>query len=242
MKRYKNLEIKNLANKSELYIYGDIISGDWKWDDSDVTTNEIRDFLKEIEDAKELDIYINSGGGSVFAGQAIYNMLKRHKAKKTVYIDGLAASIASVIALVGDKVIIPSNAYFMIHKAWAWEIGNADDMLKMAATLEKIDEGILNVYKENLKDGVSEETIRQLIAEETWMTGDEAANYFKNIEVIEPVEAAACVSDELMQKYKNAPKLNAKPKDQPSQSEETEDNLDEELEMLAMELEISSSF
>ncbi|WP_330594436.1 Clp protease ClpP, partial [Clostridioides difficile] len=65
-----------------------------------------------------MNIYINSGGGSVFAGMAIYNMLKRHEGFKTVYVDGIAASIASVIALAGDRVVIPQNAYFMIHKPW----------------------------------------------------------------------------------------------------------------------------
>src|SRR5690625_4825000 len=117
MKLKKSLAIKNQTNdKAELYIYGDIISGDWKWEDSDVTSTEVRDFLKDIEDVTHLDIYINSGGGSVFTGMAIYNMLKRHKAHKRVIVDGLAGSIASVIAMAGDEIIIPSNAYLMIHK------------------------------------------------------------------------------------------------------------------------------
>lgn len=190
--------------RAELYIYGTIVSDGWKWDDSDVAPSDVRDFLKEIEDAENLDIYINSPGGSVFAGMAIYNILKRFKGYKTVRVDGLAASMASIIALAGDRIIIPANAYYMIHKAWSWAVGNADDFRKMAETLDKIDESSLNVYKEHLRDGVDIETIRQMVAEETWMTGEEAAQYF-DIEVDEANEAAACVDPEMFAQYRNVP-------------------------------------
>lgn len=111
MKNSKNdnlssvLEIKNeTKDNAELYFYGDIVSSCLgAWDDTDQYPESIKKFLDNVK-GKDLDIYINSGGGSVFAGMAIYNMLKRHKGFKTVYIDGLAASIASVIALAGDKV------------------------------------------------------------------------------------------------------------------------------------------
>ena len=106
------MEIKNQTNTSaELYFYGDIVSSTWsKWEKEDKCPQDVADFLNEIKNTNELSIYINSGGGSVFAGISIYNMLKRHSAYKTVYVDGLAASIASVIALAGDKVIIPATA------------------------------------------------------------------------------------------------------------------------------------
>lgn len=200
----KYLKIKNQTQeKAELFIYGDIISGDWKWEDSDVTSTEIRDFLKSIEDVTSLDIYINSGGGSVFAGMAIYNMLKRHKATKTVHVDGIAGSIASVIAMAGDKIVIPSNAYLMIHKAWNYEAGNADQFRKMAETLDKIDDGIMNVYETKIKDGVKLEVIKGLVSAETWLTGKEAVNYF-NVEVTEEIKVAACVSEQY-KNYKNVP-------------------------------------
>lgn len=190
--------------RAELYIYGTIVSDGWKWNDTDVCPGDIRDFLKEIEDAEDLDIYINSPGGSVFAGMAIYNILKRFKGFKTVRVDGIAASMASIITLVGDRIIIPANAYYMIHKAWSWVIGNADDFRKEAETLEKIDEGALNVYKAHLRDGVDIETIRQMVADETWLTGEEAAQYF-DIEVEEANQAAACVDPEMFARYKNVP-------------------------------------
>lgn len=200
-------EIKNQTEDfAELYIYGDIVSSEWmKWDDTDITPQDIVDFLKEIDGKNKLNIYINSGGGSVFAGLAIYNQLKRHNAEKTVYVDGLAGSIASVIALVGDRVVIPSNAFLMIHKPWMglWGAYNANDFRKMADDLDRIEEGIMNVYKENIKEGVDIETIRQMVQDETWLTGEEAAKYFK-VEVSEAIEAVACVSD-YFDRYKNVP-------------------------------------
>lgn len=219
-------EIKNQTEDSaELYIYGDIVSSEWmKWDDTDVCPQDITDFLKEIEGKSKINIYINSGGGSVFAGLAIYNQLKRHNAEKTVYVDGLAGSIASVIALVGDRVVIPSNAFMMIHKPWMglWGAYNANDFRKMADDLDRIEEGIINVYKGNLKDGVDIETIRQMVQEETWLTGEEAAKYF-NVEVTEANNAVACVSN-FFNNYKKVPKelLDRVPKEPEPQNDEKE--------------------
>jgi len=173
------LTVKNeTLTSADLYFYGDIVSDWWgAWADSDQYPEAIRDFLKEQE-GKNLNIYINSGGGSVFAGIAIYNMLKRHSGYKTVYVDGMAASIASVIALAGDRVIIPSNAFLMIHKPYAACIGNAEECRKLAADLDAIETGILNIYKEHLADGVDIADIQKMVAEETWLNGEEAAKYF----------------------------------------------------------------
>ena len=199
------IEIKNeLENRADLFFYGDICSSTWWcWEDEDKCPQDVADFLKDLDNNKEINIYINSGGGSVFAGLAIYNQLKRHPANKTVYVDGLAASISSVIALAGDKVIIPKNAQFMIHKPWSWAIGNANDLRKTADSLDSCEQSILNVYEENLKDGVDIETIKQFVNDETWFTGEEAAKYF-NIDVEEESELVACNS-EYFEKYKNIP-------------------------------------
>lgn len=198
------LEIKNKSSENaEFYIYGDIISSDWKWDNSDVNVQDVLDFLKELDDKQNIDIYVNSPGGSVFAGMTIYNVLKRNKAYKTVYVDALAGSIASVIIMAADKIIIPANSWLMIHKAWSITWGNATEMREMADLLDKLDEGILEVYKTKLKDGVEIETIKDLVEAETWLTGTDASEYF-NIEVSEVVEAAACVGD--ISDYVNIPK------------------------------------
>ena len=170
------------ATSADLYFYGDIVSDWWgAWQDEDQYPDAVKNFLAEHQ-GKDLNIYINSGGGSVFAGIAIYNMLKRHQCKKTVYVDALAGSIASVIAFAGDRVVIPSNSFLMIHKPWADCVGNSDDMRKMADDLEAIETGILNIYEEHLKEGVSIDTIKEMLAAETWLNGQQAAEYF-NVEV-----------------------------------------------------------
>ena len=162
------LQIKNQTDTSaDLYFYGDIVSSWWgAWEDTDQYPDKVKNFLDEAK-GKDLNIYVNSGGGSVFAGMAIYNMIKRHQGNKTVYIDGLAGSIASVIALAGDKVVIPSNAYMMIHKPWTYTCGNSNELREQANVLDTIEEGIMNVYKNNLKDGVDIEEVRELVNAET---------------------------------------------------------------------------
>lgn len=198
------LTVKNeTLTSADLYFYGDIVSDWWgAWTDSDQYPEAVRDFLKE-QDGKNLNIYINSGGGSVFAGLAIYNMLSRHKGFKTVYVDGMAASIASVIALAGDRIIVPSNAFIMIHKPWSWAEGNAGDFRKMADDLDAIETGIMNVYKDHIADGVDIEDIQRMVDEETWLNGEEAAKYF-NIEVSEAKNYAAKLTD-LVSGYGNVP-------------------------------------
>ena len=159
------------ATSADLYFYGDIVSDWWgAWQDEDQYPDAIKNFLSEQE-GKDLNVYINSGGGSVFAGIAIYNMLKRHavKANVKVYVDGLAGSIASILAFAGSEPPeIPANAFLMIHNPWSYCEGNAAEMRKMADDLEQIRTGILNVYAEHLKEGVTIDQIGELMDAETW--------------------------------------------------------------------------
>jgi len=150
-------------------LYGDISSSTW-WGD-EVTPSAFAQDLKGLGDISVLNIYINSGGGDVFAGLAIYSMLKRHPAQKNVYIDGLAASIASVIAMAGDTVYMPKNAMLMIHKAWTMAIGNANDLRKLADDMDKIDQSILTTYQD--KTGLEPEKITEMVNAETWLTAEE---------------------------------------------------------------------
>ncbi len=206
------LNIKNLGEKAELHFYGEIVSDEWeKWSDLDTCPEDVLNYLSKIENSKELDIYINSGGGSVFAGLGIYNILKRHKGRKTVYVDGLAGSIASIIAMVGDEIIVPSNSFLMIHKPLCGVCGNANDMREMADTLDRIEEGLINTYKTKLKDNVDIETIKAMVNDETWLTGEEASKYF-NITVTEANKMIAKVDTNLLNSYKNVPE-NLKTKD-----------------------------
>jgi ATP-dependent protease ClpP protease subunit len=234
----KCIQFKNStdANNQELYFYGDIVSDEWsKWTDADTCPQDVQDILNQIDEKKPLNIYINSGGGSVFAGLAMYNMLKRNQCQKTVYIDGLAASIASVISMAGDKIVMPSNAFLMIHKAWNCGCGNADDMRKMASDLDKIDEGILNVYADNLKDGVDIKDIKTMVDAETWLTGEDAAKYF-NVDVVKPNKAAASISN--LSNYKNVPKELIKIEDKSNIEHDSSDSFNnkEELEVLKAKL------
>ncbi len=199
-------KIKNKTDTSaDLYFYGDIVSDSWQsyWTEEDRCPEDIREFLNDIEPHVDLNIYVNSGGGSVFGGLAIYNMLKRHKGYKTVYVDGVAASIASVIALAGDRVIVPSNAFIMIHKPSGVCFGNSDEMREYAEVLDKTQTNLMNVYKENLCEGVDLSEIEEMVNNETWLNGEEASKYFK-IEVAGANETVACVS-EWYKKYTKIP-------------------------------------
>lgn len=114
-----SMTIKNQTDSSaDLFFYGDIVSETWQseWYEDDMAPGDVKEFLDQLDGTENINIHINSGGGSVFGGIAIYNMLRRNNAHKTVYVDGLAASIASVIMMAGDEIVMPKNATVMIHK------------------------------------------------------------------------------------------------------------------------------
>lgn len=197
------LEVKNKAeNVAELIIFGEIASS--RWSNSDVIPSDVNNLLSEIGEGDALDIYINSPGGSVFAGIAIYNMLARHKGHKRVFVEGYAASIASVIAMAGDEIIVPENAYLMIHKAWGFAIGNADDLREQADLYERFDTTIANAYMTRAKDGKTFDEFLELMKAETWFDGFTAQDYF-NVTSTEAVDIAACLDGELCKNY-NIPK------------------------------------
>lgn len=204
------------TEEGELLLYGDISSSTW-WGD-EVTPKQFKQDLDALGDISTLNIYINSGGGDVFAGQAIYSMLKRHKATKKVYVDGLAASIASVIAMAGDVVYMPQNAMMMIHKAWTFGIGNANDFRKLADDMDKIDESILVTYE--TKTGLEKDKIIEMVNAETWMTAEDAVALGFADEIEESKQLAASMSQgQLLMngmsfdlgRYRNPPKLDGQP-------------------------------
>lgn len=202
----KFYEFRNATDTSvDLYFYGDIVSDWWgAWQEEDQYPEAIKNFLTEAN-GKDLNIYINSGGGSVFAGIAIYNMLKRYTGKKTVYVDALAGSIASIIVFADSEMpTIPSNAYLMIHKPWAGCEGNATEMRKMADTLDAVESGILSIYAEHLAEGVDIDTVKELMEQETWLNGTQAAQYFQ-VKVGEENTIAAAVQDYTKLYCRNVP-------------------------------------
>lgn len=199
------MEIKNAANNNvEMYIYGDIVSTAWDaWADEDIYPQEIADFMSQIGNNAEMTIYINSGGGDVFAGIAIYNILKRHTGHKKGVVDGLAASIASVILMACDEITMSAGAQIMVHKPLCVGCGNADDFAKLIGELDKCQKSITDIYMQNVREGVTEEQITALINAETWMDAQEAEAIF-NITVDDRPAMAACVGY-MMGNYKNKP-------------------------------------
>lgn len=190
---------------AELFFYGDIVSDSWyAWTEEDQYPKNVQDLLKEIGDCN-IDIHINSGGGDVFAGFAICNMLRGCLGHKRVYIDGLAASIASVIAMAGDEIIIPENAFMMIHKAWTCAMGNADELRKLADTMDKIDSGIVATYMAHAKKGVTAQRLTDLMEEETWLTAKEAAELFENVTMQTALPAVAGIKSEFFDRYAKMP-------------------------------------
>lgn len=200
------MEVKDAMQGSgiEMYIYGDIVSTEWdKWSDEDRCPQDIADFLAQIDRNADMTIYINSGGGDVFAGIGIYNILKRHTGHKKGIVDGLAASIASVILMACDEIVVASGAQVMIHKPLTIGWGNADDFAQIIEQLDKCQQSITEIYMCKAKEGVTEDEITEKINAETWMSGAEAAELF-DISVEEKPAIAACVSC-MMDRYRCKP-------------------------------------
>lgn len=166
------LTVRNEAEKpAEILITGQI-GKDW-FDDSGTSEKEFLNALEKIPADKAVLVGINSEGGSVKDGIGIYNALRRRE-NVTTRIDGYAVSIASVIALAGDRRISPKSSIWMIHEPWAFAHGNAEDMLKAAAMLEAHGQMIADIYTE--RTGITKEKARDLMRAETWFKGDEAVS------------------------------------------------------------------
>lgn len=177
---HKNMwEIRQEAESAdtlELYIYDTVESDGW-WYDSDTSAKHFRDELAKHPNAKEITVYINSLGGSVMEGIAIYNQLKRHPAHKTVRIDGFACSIASVIAMAGDTIIMPKNTVMMIHNAWTIAIGNSKELHKAADDLETINQASRQAYLDKAGDKLTVEKLTELLDAETYLTAEQCLEY-----------------------------------------------------------------
>ena len=155
-------------------IYGDITS--WAWEElGEVSAVNLSKQLEALGDVEQIDVFINSYGGEVAEGLAIYNALKRHKAKVTTYCDGFACSIASVIFMAGDERIMNESSLLMIHNAWTYAMGNSEELRKQADDLEKITQASVEAYKSH--SSLTEKEIKKLMDEETWILPSEALEY-----------------------------------------------------------------
>lgn len=178
---YKRLwEIKQDAEHPdilEIYVYGYVEDmtydyTEWCYKESENSANAFRKVLDESKGATQINIHINSWGGDVIEGNAIYNLLRRHPANKTVYIDAFACSIASVIAMSGDKIIMPRNAMMMIHNmAWGC-YGNSADLRKAADDLDIINEAGKTAYLDKAGEKLDEAKLSELMDAEAWLTAE----------------------------------------------------------------------
>lgn len=163
----------------ELYVYGVVeretyVDDDswWggHWEEAETSANHFRDVLEAHPDVTQINVYIDSPGGYVNEGVTIYNQLRRHPAHKTVYVDGFACSIASVIAMAGDEVIMGPNTMMMIHNVATETYGNADQLRKTADTLDVMNDASRQAYLDKAGDKLPEDELEQMMNEETWLT------------------------------------------------------------------------
>jgi ATP-dependent Clp endopeptidase proteolytic subunit ClpP len=172
---------------AEILIYDAI--GKSFWDDDAVSAQSFVTALADLGDVAEIKLRINSPGGDVFDGVAIYNAVKNHKAKVTAHVDGIAASAASLIAMAADKIVMPSNAFMLIHQSAGFSMGNAEDMIALAADLQRIDKSMAATYA--ARSGQPASKVRALMKEDRLMDATEAKSLGYADEIASPVKMAA---------------------------------------------------
>lgn len=220
-----------MAN-NEIDIYGLIDSA--TIEGMTISPQTVREQLKAMGDVDEVVVNINSNGGDVFSGVTIYNMLRRFDAHITVNVDGLAASIASVIAMAGDTINMPGNAMLMVHNAWTIGEGDARSFKKQAEDLELINSVVFNSYIDKNPD-IDHALLQDYMDEETWLTAKEAKklglidNITENSRVAAATTSTILGGDKFMSRYRN---------EEPQQSKESseitvEDVMDKLEEILA---------
>lgn len=199
-----------ISNNSttELYLYGAIVSD--KWDETDVTFKDFKETIDSIENNSTLDIFINSPGGEVFVCQSIISLLKRAKTTKNITInatiDGLGASCASWLPMVADNIYIYKGSILMLHKPMSITWGNANDMQKEIEILDKIENSeMIPMYMDKVKEGITEEVIKDLLAKESWLDFNEIQQYFNVTLLEDSKEIVACVDKDIFKNYKNVP-------------------------------------
>lgn len=168
------MEVICLAKK--LNIYGPIVQE--KLYTNDVTASDVKDFIEDLDANEELDVHINSYGGLVDSGLAIYQIIKAHKGTTTVYVDGAACSIASIIAFAGDELVMPESSLMMIHLPYVGTIGNKLDLQKEINALETMERSMMTIYSSNLRNKSDKQKIEDFLHEEKWLNADEVIEYF----------------------------------------------------------------
>lgn len=217
MREWFNIQMQ-ASGEAEILIY-DAIGASF-WDENVVTAKKFAEEFKDIvaKDPSQINVRINSPGGNVFDGAAIFNIIAAERARVVTFVDGLAASIASVVALAGSKVVMSENALFMIHNPTTCTCGDAHDMRKTADVLDKVTGTIANTYV--AKTEATLETVQAKMDDETWFTADEAEAFGLVDEVVNgsPIEAIEAIFDvsKWESTYKHMPIFNMKHAEPPT--------------------------
>lgn len=169
--KYYSLVLSKDKKEADINIFGDIASEGWFSSESSVSSYSLVRQLEELQDVKTINVHLNSYGGEVAEGLAIYNALKNHKAKVKTHVDGFACSIASVIFMAGDERIMNKSSLLMIHNAWTFAEGNAEALRKQADDLDIITSASITAYLE--KVNISESQLRKLMDQESWLTPEQ---------------------------------------------------------------------
>lgn len=178
-----------------------VMYGEVGWD---FTAKSIARDLANYPKITSVSAYIQSGGGSVMDGFAIYNMLARLPVPKTLYVEAVAASMATVIAMAFDKVVMPSNTFMMVHSNWGGVCGTAEDLRDYADLLDRWKESMAKAYRDKTKQ--PDEVINGWMSKDTWFSADEALAVGLADEVIEPIQMAASIDPKRLQEFDNMPK------------------------------------
>ena len=177
------LKVKAAAQgEANVYIYDEI--GFYG-----LTAKNIQQQLAFLGDVNRINLHLNTPGGSVADGLAIFNLFRSHPAHVAVYIDGVVASMGTVIAMAGDEIIMPENTLMMIHAPWVWAEGNAEELRSTADDLDKMADAMMATY--TTRTGLSEDEVRQMMSRDTWLTAAEAVELGLADRMDGAIEAAA---------------------------------------------------
>lgn len=193
------LEIKAKKNTAEILIYDDIGEG-WL---GGISAKSFADEVNKLGKKETINVRINSYGGSVFDGVAIYNTLKKNNARIEVDVDGIAASIASIIAMAGDDVRMAENGFMMIHDPWTVAAGTSADLRDQADVMDKVRDTLLDTYMKRAT--VERKEISNMMTDETWLNAEEALGAGLIDDLTPEVKIAACSNKELLNKYSHIP-------------------------------------
>lgn len=178
----------------------------WLYDEIGAYGITAKDFIADLQRLGENEPFtlrLHSPGGDVMAGAAIANAIRRHKGAVTTQIDGLCASIATIVALAGNPVCMAENGIFMIHRAWSAAVGDSDELQNMSETLAKLEKSMIATY--SAKTGLAPEKIMELLDQESWLSASDALELGFIDVITQPLKAAASITDFDLRKFRNAP-------------------------------------